>query len=421
MKIVITNAYSWNNKGDAGILLATIDTLKKIYNKPEFTVLSFTPDEDAIRYCKDKSIKNVYSNVLNPHPYKHNKIGKIFAIIKLIIQMIKTEIQLFSVKLIKKNNILNSLYEADIIVVCGGGFLGGKKFDSLLHLYQIHVNNKFNKPVYIIGTSIEPIHSRIIKGITEKVLKKVDYIFAREYVTYEYLKTFMPNNKICLIPDMAFMLEDKKFNFEFLDSLKKKNKRIIGITVRKWNFPNSSNKRLAMDNYVNELANTVDYFIENENIIFIYIPQVIVFHGNDSDIAKLLKDKISEKNREFFVIREDDWSPYEIKSLISNFDGFVGTRMHSNIFATSMRIPTVAIAYEQKTNGIMRTLDLDNYVVDIEKITSEELINKIKTMLSNDKLIRNHLNSKIINIRKEVIKKMEIVLKGRKDESNSFF
>ena len=28
--ITITNAYTWYNKGDAGILLATIDTLKEI-------------------------------------------------------------------------------------------------------------------------------------------------------------------------------------------------------------------------------------------------------------------------------------------------------------------------------------------------------------------------------------------------------
>ena len=67
--ITITNAYTWYNKGDAGILLATIDTLKKIYNKAEFNILSFTPDVDRKNYCKDSSIKEVYSNILNPHPY----------------------------------------------------------------------------------------------------------------------------------------------------------------------------------------------------------------------------------------------------------------------------------------------------------------------------------------------------------------
>ena len=53
-KITITNAYTWYNKGDAGILLGIVETLKKIYNNDvEIDVLSFTPDDDKIRYCKD--------------------------------------------------------------------------------------------------------------------------------------------------------------------------------------------------------------------------------------------------------------------------------------------------------------------------------------------------------------------------------
>ena len=85
-KITITNAYTWNNKGDAGILLATIDCLKKVYNEVEVNILSFTPNLDREKYSSDVSIKNVESNILNPHPYKHTKIGKIIAIIKLIIK-----------------------------------------------------------------------------------------------------------------------------------------------------------------------------------------------------------------------------------------------------------------------------------------------------------------------------------------------
>ena len=91
-KITITNAYTWYNKGDAGILLGIVETLKKIYNNDvEFTILSFTPDEDRKRYCEDSSIKNVYSNILNPHPYKHTKIGKIIAIFKLFFKMLKLQ------------------------------------------------------------------------------------------------------------------------------------------------------------------------------------------------------------------------------------------------------------------------------------------------------------------------------------------
>ena len=54
-------------------------------------------------------------------------------------------INFFKEILIKKKNNYQALNESDYIVVCGGGFLGGKKFDSLMHLFQIYINTKFNK------------------------------------------------------------------------------------------------------------------------------------------------------------------------------------------------------------------------------------------------------------------------------------
>ena len=115
------------------------------------------------------------------------------------------------------------------------------------------------------------------------------------------------------------------------------------------------------------------------------------------------------ENKTSFIVKSDDWSPYELKALISNFDGFLGTRMHSNIFATSVGVPTVAIAYEKKTNGIMHMLDLNDYVVEINNISSDELIFKINKIMNgkNNAIIRKKLNSKIVDIRKEVMEKMK--------------
>lgn len=37
-KITITNAYTWYNKGDAGILLGTVNTLKQIYGSENIEI-----------------------------------------------------------------------------------------------------------------------------------------------------------------------------------------------------------------------------------------------------------------------------------------------------------------------------------------------------------------------------------------------
>ena len=412
-KITITNAYTWYNKGDAGILLATIDTLKKIYKDIEFNILSFTPDIDREHYCEDKNVKDVYSNILNPHPYKKGKIGKLIAIIKLFFKMVYIQFGLtfFRKSTINKHKNLKVLQDSDIIIVCGGGFLGGKKFDSLMHVYQMYINTLFNKPVYVMGTSIEPIKNKLIKYYTDKVLKKVDFVFARESITEKYLLETLENDKHIQIPDMAFMLDDIKRNFDFVDKLRKNNDKLFGITVRNWGFPNLQNKYEAMENYINSVKDFMVKEFETRSCVFVFIPQVTVSTGDDTIIAEKIKSMLPKKYQKNFVIRRDDWSPSEIKSLIANMDYFVGTRMHSNIFATSMCVPTTAIAYEKKTNGIMETVGLEDYIIEINDITSEDLYNKVEKMIENEKAIRKQLKNIIGDIRIDILKKIKKVVK----------
>lgn len=415
-KITITNAYTWYNKGDAGILLGIVKTLKQLYGEDniEINILSFTPDEDKKRYCKDKAIKKVYSNIINPHPYKHTKFGKIYAMLRVIVKAISIKIKLFfnKNKAIQNNEVLKLLNDSDIIVVCGGGFLGGKKLDSLMHLYQISINTLMNKPVILMGTSIEPIKNMFIKRKTEKVLKNVDYIFARENITYNYLKTFLSKDRFDIIPDMAFMLEDVKKNMDCVQEIKKKYNIIFGITVRNWNFPNSSNPKERMQNYMIAVKNAITQLIKKYNCCFIFIPQVIVSYANDVDTAKKIKDMLPDNLKEKFYIFENDFSPKQIKQLIWNCDYFIGTRMHSNIFATSMLKPTVAIAYEKKTNGIMETVGLQDYVLEIDTITNKEIVNKVEQCINNKGEISNRLTENIPLIRKEIFSKMENIMRG---------
>ena len=110
----------------------------------------------------------------------------------------------------------------------------------------------------------------------------------------------------------------------------------------------------------------------------------------------------------------DDLSPVEIKALIGNFDYFIGTRMHSNIFATSMKVPTIAIAYEKKTNGIMHTVSLDDYILEMDKLTLKDLRKKVMLQKDNKLKIEKNLAKKINDIRKEIIEKLTVVLNGEK-------
>ncbi|MNV68500.1 colanic acid biosynthesis protein [compost metagenome] len=91
-------------------------------------------------------------------------------------------------------------------------------------------------------------------------------------------------------------------------------------------------------------------------------------------------------------------------------DFVIGTRFHSVIFSQIMGVPSIAIAYGgNKSRGIMRELDLEEFVVDIESISSDVLSSMMSNLEKNKDAYINNLNkskSVIANDRINVIEKV---------------
>ena len=122
------------------------------------------------------------------------------------------------------------------------------------------------------------------------------------------------------------------------------------------------------------------------NVIF--IPQVTsqLFDDDDRSVAKRIIVKMKEKSFVWGI--EQEMSHYEIKSFYANMNYIVGTRFHSVIFSLTSYVPAVAIEYEHKTRGIMKDLDLTDWVIKLEDLTAERLIKKFdKLVLKQEEYI----------------------------------
>lgn len=89
--------------------------------------------------------------------------------------------------------------------------------------------------------------------------------------------------------------------------------------------------------------------------------------------------------------------------MIGYMDLFIGTRMHSNIFALSMHVPTVAIGYRHKTRGIMEMLQMENYVCDVSNIRFEDIAKKVEAALANREEITKHLTMVIGDMQRRAL------------------
>lgn len=413
--ITIVSAYTWFNKGDAGILMGTLTELNEYFRMKEvrFNILSFTPDIDKINYEKFfPNISKVNSNIFNPYPVKKNKFHKGIAIMKLGIQyVLKKSISKISPKFLESNDSVKLCKNSDLLIICGGGFLGGNKYNSLIHLAQMDILKNLNRPMILWGTSIEPPSKRLLKKITEKVLSNVDVILPREKITEDYLKSFYSLQNIIPTPDMAFKTPEifmsKKIDKVCLDIRKQAmGKRVIGITMREWFFPKSKEPEKQKKQYEESLIELIDDL--DDECTFVFVPQVIMNGDDDRIFANEIKNGLVNSNN--LIVLEEDYSPYELKYLISKFDQFLGTRMHSNIFASTVSKAPVAIAYEKKTNGIMEKLNLAEYVVDIEKVNS----NILKEMLNNN-------NANAEKLSKEVSMKVQELKMDIRDATKKVF
>lgn len=188
MKILITDAYCYMNRGDAGIIIAMIQQLRTAYDNPSITVASLYPDLDQHRY--GEGVKVIPAPVLPNH--EHNKYKKA---IKNVMGALKVRRQLLN------NNssaFLNSCREADLIISCGGGYMqciSLKTFisDFIYHYLQLYCAYYLKKRYVVFAQTIGPFSNKICK-IIEPIMNNALYVLPREEYSYKFTKNKFPNS-----------------------------------------------------------------------------------------------------------------------------------------------------------------------------------------------------------------------------------
>lgn len=392
--ILIINAHSFNNKGDAAIIISMLKSLRKYNEGSKISILTRDVKSDKIylQYGADE-----INEALISFKQDVSKIRKITSFISDIFNIIlKNKKSLKAVKAYK---------DADIVVSCGGCFLYSKEKNKLQltilnHFIQIYYAILLRKHTVIYAQSIGPFKNKIMDIIAKKVLKKVDIIFAREHKTELLLKEMgLKNVRICA--DSAFNLPVESISLESLIGIKEK---MIAITVRQWDFPGEKYGEKLYDKYIRSVADVINYSYEQYGIKSILVPQVIGPNRHEDDRIAFndLKKYIKKTNYYNDNLLNYDFTPGQIKSIYSQCLMLVGTRMHSNIFALAKNIPVLAIAYEHKTNGIMEMFELSDFVVNIEDIDSEIAIKILTKIMKDYENIEKRIYKKNIDVKEMV-------------------
>jgi colanic acid/amylovoran biosynthesis protein len=110
--------------------------------------------------------------------------------------------------------------------------------------------------------------------------------------------------------------------------------------------------------------------------------------GNAFDIYKGLPDEIKRS----VTIFSNEYHALELKAIYRSMDVFVGTRLHSTIFALSENVPAVCVTYHgTKALGVFKTLGLEEFV--ITDYDSAAICQKIDRLIAERSSIKTRLTA----------------------------
>lgn len=417
MRILLTNVYDMFNKGEVILVTSLVKNLPGV----EFTLAPLYSFLD-VEFCKKLGIK-----IFGRTSPRHGILLLFWSTLTLSRAFLWSFLhKLFRVRIgVLLNKEVEAYLDANLIVDLGGdNFSDDSGFGgSLVHSYSLLFALLFNKPFIICSQSIGPFKNILTKNLARYILNRASLITVREPITEYYLTNDLKvkGNKLHLIPDLAFLLEETETQ-ETLKFLEEKNisldKPIICVNpsqlISKYMFSNKSNR---YESYINLMADMIDKLPNNATIIL--IPNVVSRHTKvwgpfrnvDDNVAiELIVKKIRDKSRVYIVT---DINPHYIKSVIGLSDLFIGCRMHAIISALSVGTPTVALAYSHKTLGTVgELLGLKDFVVDVRQDVStlrHELFTKISITWENRFLIKKKLQERSMEWKQRAMVNIDLV------------
>jgi colanic acid/amylovoran biosynthesis protein len=417
-KILLVNFHSTMNAGDLGLLISAREFLLRVFPSCEITVSANWPNEPAYR-------ENGFTVV--PSPWSLSGLNMNTSIFQQLRNFlcISTKLWILNSKCILADpdvDLLRSAYlEADIIVsVPGNQFYSSGRFGwpFPVSILGVLLAQRYKKPLVILPQSIGPLRRWWEKMLLRRAYGKARRIFLRDEKSLELAKEIgLPSEKVSYSPDLALGLQpgDPVLALEILqeggvDLTRTK----LGVTLI--SKMNRSFDSKAMQNYYAVLEVALSNFARDHLAQIIFFDQVSgpTPIENDSIPTARMVSALRRLGIDAIHVNRS-LTPDLLKACYGQMDAFLATRLHSGIYAIGMTVPTLFIGYLTKTQGIVRSLNIEDSFIDISDLNETMLRAKLEALWVNREEKRTHLTKTISQSKLQQADSIELL---RKDFSN---
>lgn len=264
---------------------------------------------------------------------------------------------------------------SELVFAVPGGYLLGPRATSdswLFHVPTFELAAALQKPIALGPCSVGPFHP-IYHRAAIRLLDKIAAVCVREEISRDIINMLdIPRRPLVLsAPDMAFWFARETNDYlpdNVLEDVRSDQRPILGVSVRRHYFPGSRDPDRAHKAYLTTVAQSVADLAANQPLRVWIIPQTHEDLGPGRELSQILSDlRIDHLNR------QDDLTFEGLRGLYAQCRLLLGTRMHANILAMTAGTPVAAIAYEPKTTGILESMGLSSWGLDIDDISDGRL------------------------------------------------
>ena len=407
-RIILIATWSYFNKGDMLVLASTLDLVRKVFPNSRISIVA--PDRESYAWAShnDKDFRgiNVDPTPTRVKPFRNVRLGyseqgrfihRLFNGLPAPFWL-TTSICLIPILYLSSEfrNTLRTLSQASLIIWCSGNLFFAPRryclhstFEEMFTLFCCKV--MLQKRIVFAPISFGPIQSTLTRSILKYLLNKVDYVLLREAASYKYAKAIGVTNKnIGISTDSAFLHEQ---GYPQGRSNSKETPLTIGVTPI---LPRSQGKEGMK--HLELIASFLRKLLDKGNrIVFLTFSPI----EGDSIAADYIASSLGNtKNVATYDLAYENSE--ELLKRVSEIDVLIAMRLHSVIATSLMGIPSIAIV-EQKNKfwGTLRQLKMEDYALDIEALTEEDLELKFSLLIWDMDAVKARLQEIVPKMRKD--------------------
>jgi polysaccharide pyruvyl transferase WcaK-like protein len=281
--------------------------------------------------------------------------------------------------------LLDAARQQDLIVVGGGGLL--QDDDSRIKVpywaSRLLALRVFQRNIVGLSLGVGPLDHAESRASARVICELLNSVSVRDEFARDWLQR-CSTRPIEVVPDPAFMLEPaaEQDAVAYIRSLGLSPDRpLLGVAMRGWFHARggfvprrvrfglgirNADRRPERERFEEKLATEIGRLARRLDASVLLMPSYRLAHEGDLEASEALAARIDGVS--VGLAKIDD--PCLYKAVAGRVALMIGARMHPLIFAASMGVPVVGLAYNGKFEGAFRLLGLREQLLDLDSVSN---------------------------------------------------